>query len=443
MTTFDDVLPTVREVLSDHREALGVARPIVVNRDLNGRVRLLIDEQWREHEQVRTALDAVARELEARLGRHAFPAADALLFEPDLRDLVASGSTFPVDEEGAFLLVDRLTTDADWSSIAEPTTGPPRIVFYSIKGGVGRSTALAVAAWHLAERGQRVLVADLDLESPGLSTALLPEDRRPRFGATDWLVENLVGNAATVLPSMVATSTMSREGTIDVVPAHGAEPGEYIAKLGRVWMSTMGESGLREAWTRGLQRMLTELEAERRPTVVLIDARAGIDEMASACLTDLGATSVLAFAVDSQQTWSGYRILLEHWNRTRVIRQIRERLQIVGALTPEKGTIDSIARLREHAWDVFTAAVYDEVPPPSRRETTHDTGPELQTPWSFDLADATAPHAPWVVRWNSGFASLESLHGRLIEIDTSQARAVFGPLLEGIDTIVDAANDVP
>ena len=57
--------------------------------------------------------------------------------------------------------------------------------------------------------------------------------------------------------------------------------------------------------------------------------------------------------------------------------------------------------------------------------------------------DATAPHAPWVVRWNSGFASLESLHGRLIEIDTSQARAVFGPLLEGIDTIVDAANDVP
>ena len=40
--------------------------------------------------------------------------------------------------------------------------------FYSFKGGVGRSMAMAGVAYLLAERGLRVLVIDFDLEAPGL-----------------------------------------------------------------------------------------------------------------------------------------------------------------------------------------------------------------------------------------------------------------------------------
>jgi cellulose biosynthesis protein BcsQ len=42
------------------------------------------------------------------------------------------------------------------------------ITFYSYKGGVGRTLALANAATHLARSGFRVLVADFDLEAPGI-----------------------------------------------------------------------------------------------------------------------------------------------------------------------------------------------------------------------------------------------------------------------------------
>ncbi|MEV4756101.1 FxSxx-COOH system tetratricopeptide repeat protein [Micromonospora sp. NPDC049559] len=42
------------------------------------------------------------------------------------------------------------------------------VTFYSFKGGTGRTMALANVAWILAESGKRVLVADWDLESPGL-----------------------------------------------------------------------------------------------------------------------------------------------------------------------------------------------------------------------------------------------------------------------------------
>ena len=49
------------------------------------------------------------------------------------------------------------------------TEKPGQVVtFYSYKGGTGRTMALANVAWILAANGKRVLVADWDLESPGL-----------------------------------------------------------------------------------------------------------------------------------------------------------------------------------------------------------------------------------------------------------------------------------
>ncbi len=52
----------------------------------------------------------------------------------------------------------------------------PRLVFHGIKGGVGRSTAIAMLAYHLAKKGKNVLLIDFDLESPGLSGLMLPPD---------------------------------------------------------------------------------------------------------------------------------------------------------------------------------------------------------------------------------------------------------------------------
>ena len=40
--------------------------------------------------------------------------------------------------------------------------------FYSYKGGVGRSLALAHMGHAMAERGLRILLVDFDLEAPGL-----------------------------------------------------------------------------------------------------------------------------------------------------------------------------------------------------------------------------------------------------------------------------------
>ncbi len=44
------------------------------------------------------------------------------------------------------------------------------VTFYSFKGGVGRTQALADVAVLLARYGHRVLMVDWDLEAPGLES---------------------------------------------------------------------------------------------------------------------------------------------------------------------------------------------------------------------------------------------------------------------------------
>src|SRR6266446_8977799 len=61
--------------------------------------------------------------------------------------------------------LDRRAIGMDWLyPPSEPISSPPRLVFSSLKGGVGRSTALAILAAELAEQGRSVLVVDLDME---------------------------------------------------------------------------------------------------------------------------------------------------------------------------------------------------------------------------------------------------------------------------------------
>ncbi len=429
MTLFDEVLPIVAEIFAPRMKSLGDVQPIYVNRDLNGRVRLICDEKWRYHSVAANILTDIAREMYERLSPHSFPPEQAVIWEGDMDTILSTRTAFALEGCPDIQVIDRLAVESDWSTIEPVATSRPRVVFFSIKGGVGRSSALAATAWAMAEQGKRVLVIDLDLESPGLSSSLLPVERRPAKGVADWLIEDLVDNGDAVMNDIVALSPLSRDGEIYIVPAHGADPGEYIAKLGRIWMPKLDRDGRRTAWPRRLGHLLDLLEAKIEPDVVLIDSRAGIDEVAAACLSGLGASFILLFALDGDQTWSGYRIIFRHWLKTGAVRVMRERLQVVGGMVPETDTANYLAGLRETAWNTFYEELYDEVPAGAE--------PTLDESWSFDKGDDPAPHAPWPIRWHRGFAALRSLHERLEGIDKTEVTAIFGPLIDGINRVLN------
>ena len=414
--TFDGIIPTLLDVLK------GVERPkrLILNLDLLGKLRILVDENDPDAFKAKI----IAENLQALLGRHSYPVESSILEIGDFDSQLKDASVFQFDEMDGVYFADRLSNEGRWAPIQTSSHDAPRIVFYSIKGGVGRSTALAAASWVLAEKGKRVLVIDLDLESPGISSSLLPESRRPVFGVTDWLVEELVGNEEAVFADMVATSTLSRNGDILVVPAHGKDPGRYISKIGRVWMPVKTPSGKTETWPTRLSRLVDALQNHYKPDVVLIDSRAGIDEVASACLSALGADLILLFAIDGEQTWSGYRILFNHWVSRGVAKEIREHLQMIGSMIPETDTLAYQELIREHSWNLFVDELYDEVPAVSDSDQ-----PDR---WSFDEADPEGPHYPWVTRWNRGFASLYSLYSKLDRVDPIEIDSVYGSMIRGI-----------
>ena len=428
MTTFDQILPRMVQVLRDVPR-LSDLGPLLVNRDLNGRVRLIAGESLRADPRWTETLSALATRLKEELGPHAAPEESFLIFEEDVEAVIGRAPIFPLEGFDTVRVVDRLVTESPWTPIARESTGAPRVVFFSIKGGVGRSTTLAVSAWSLAQSGKRVLVLDLDLESPGLSSSLLPEERRPEFGLADWLVEDLVDNGHAVFEGLTASSSLSRDGEIHVVPAHGRNPGEYVSKLGRVFMPKVSADGTRKGWSERLSRLIGQIEERWKPDVILLDSRAGIDEVASACVTGLGARLVLLFSAEGDQTWSGYRILFDYWNRSGVIKEVREKLQVVGAMLPDVGTKESFESLREQAYDLFLPT-YDEIPP-------GEVGADL---WTFEEADETAPHYPWPILWNRGFSSLRSLHSRLESVDSREVGLVFGPLIENLKAAVSGES---
>ena len=62
------------------------------------------------------------------------------------------------------------------SDLDEDLSRPIVTSFYSLRGGVGRSTALAYTAQILASRGHSVLCVDMDLEAPAIAALFGKED---------------------------------------------------------------------------------------------------------------------------------------------------------------------------------------------------------------------------------------------------------------------------
>ena len=311
---FDDSLPVLVAAITNNCGATALEAGVAL-RDTKGRLSFYlatpIDEDQRASlsATLSEALGPYARIDRVIAGVDDFGVAD-LLDSPDIVPVTAAGKRVR--------LIDRRLVGADW--LREPanpkTTGAPRLVFSSLKGGVGRSTALAVVAAHAASRGRRVLAVDLDMEAPGLGAMLLNESTTPQFGVIDALVERALSPLTSeLIRDLVGASTLSGRGRVDVVPAFGARslqnPADVLAKIGRAYGEIVREDGKVETVLDQVAAIIDSLEENSRYDMVLIDARAGLHEIAAAALFGLGA-EILCFGADEPQTFQGYRALFSH-----------------------------------------------------------------------------------------------------------------------------------
>lgn len=168
------------------------------------------------------------------------------------------------------------------------------ITFYSYKGGVGRTTALANVACLLAldqEHPQRVLVWDFDLEAPGLHRIFQP--RAPqRYGFVDLVYQYTESGSMPCVDSFIYQSEVKG---IDVLPA-GMVDGAYCSKLQQInWPGFFAED-TEEPFFGMLVKAIKDL----RYDYVLIDSRTGLNDAAGICTEVLPDQLVVLFRLTAQ-----------------------------------------------------------------------------------------------------------------------------------------------
>ena len=390
-------------------------------RDMQGRLFVVMPDAANVDE-----IEALSQNLSDDLGHYAGSGSPAIRISDTLTGDALLIESFVIQfvDDFPVYLIERRAMGEDWvlQPEHEVPAHPPRFVFFSLKGGVGRSTALALWAQHLCQQGKSLLVIDMDLEAPGLGAQLLERTGKPRYGVADWLVEDMVGNqVAALVPDMAKQSPIVPAG-LWVVPAFGSvtdqAPQNVIAKLARAYLDKQGEHG-QQHFAQRLRQMVTALEQMYKPDVVLIDSRAGLHETVAASLLHLDA-EVLCFATDLEVTWQGYRYLFSHLSQLAqsdiMYTDWRERLKMVSARSSSR----ALASFVGNAYALWSDTLYEE---------SDDT---LGEGFGFDEQDNSAPHFPFIIPRSDTFEAFDPCRD-LSKVENTQIQQVFGAFFQGLD----------
>lgn len=254
---------------------------------------------------------------------------------------------------------------------AAGANGKKVITFYSFKGGMGRTTALAAVALTLIRQGKNVMMVDTDLEAPGLATLFFDEELIDR-GVLDYLIEHEIDDRVPITNYILDVTNPAlleeNEEHLFLMPA-GKVDENYLQKLARIDFQDNRPGYLREALTI----LLTDIKEHYDVDYILMDARAGFHDMGGIAVAQLPHGAVL-FGNDSRQSWDGL---------TQVLRTIAEGhrvdfpVMIVDTMCP-KAVSESYISARNHfinkSYTVCVENYYDtegEIPGIEAEGETH------------------------------------------------------------------------
>jgi len=441
---FDDSLPVLAAVISAEFGSAALAQGVAV-RDITGRLAFVLAFEFAAER-----VERVSHLLRDKLGPYA--RTDRVLVNATdfgAEALLKTASAWSVKVNGNPLrLIDRRLVGADWlRAPAAKAPPPPRFVFASLKGGVGRSTALAITAAHLASAGKRVLALDLDMEAPGLGALLLDADTLPEFGLIDALVENgMTPLDETFLADLVGPSDLAdRRGRIDVIPAFGRRclqnPGDVLSKIARAYTEDIRPDGSMASILDQVAELVDRFADPTRYDAILIDARAGLHETTATAILGLGA-EVFLFGLDEAQTFQGYAALLGHLGRFAPA-STAEVPEWLGRLSMVQGKAPADARARQAFADkcqqMFITCGLEPASSQPATEPRPAAGSFSDVPWDDDQSDEDVLpkepglfRAPVAILNNEQFMGFDPQHQRNL-LTQAVYRFSYGMFLNRVD----------
>ena len=208
------------------------------------------------------------------------------------------------------------------------------IVFYSYKGGTGRTLALANLANYLALFDFKVCIIDMDLEAPGVHYKFYTDaakNLKRVNGVVDY-IDYFTNNH--IPPPKIAPYLLHYNKNITIMPSGDVTNNKYWLKLSAInWHALLYEEdslGLRLLLDL-IGRLQKSIEIIDKFDFLLIDSRAGITPLSGLCTTLFGDVLVTFFTT-SQDSLDGTKQMIKNVHATRKVDNLPE-IKIIPVLT--------------------------------------------------------------------------------------------------------------
>lgn len=269
-----------------------------------------------------------------------------------------------------------------------PRTGQI-VTFYSFKGGTGRTMALANVAWILADNGMRVLIADWDLESPGLHRFFRPfldAEFNEKPGIVDlirrysWMAVDANIDTESLYTGSDESRKTARDALTTIIDEHIGPVEDYTITLNwqfpdqgvlhflppgrqtngdyQATLSTLDWDTFYDRLHGGQFFDALRMHLKSNYDYVLIDSRTGFGDVASICTVHLPDVVVDCFTLSTQGIEGAAtiaRMIQRHTDRDITILPVPMRVDHT-----QKEKVDAGLALATHAFEGLPAAMSEE-----------------------------------------------------------------------------------
>lgn len=228
----------------------------------------------------------------------------------------------------------------------------PVLTFYSYKGGVGRSTALASCASYISYHfGKRVVILDCDFEAPGFTNFYLEAPDTPinKEGLIEYFIDSYTSETGNLNEYYWQVSKIfSGEGEIYVFPAGNLDDEDhidgffnshrihYLNGLSRIDMFSP------DVLTKQFEDLFEKIKNEIHPDAIFIDSRTGFNDIFGVSAFRL-SDAVIGFFGNNTQTRPGLNFFLEI-----LTQKTAPRLMVVNSIIPSTHMYDRVERFKQY-----------------------------------------------------------------------------------------------
>jgi len=405
MVHHDVVVPRAVDIISDMISDQDDAEVYIVQNSY-GRLMVYLESQGCE------LMDSISEKLSSELGSW-FQGCDFYGANVLVKDEINRQKRGAAPVRDHIWVFEKYLTNLYWDDSRgqhRPRDVRSKLVsFYSVEGGVGRTTSMLMAAISLARRGKRVVLIDFDLEAPGIA-GLFPQEYLPKYGVSDFLIEcNTLQKLDEefpideyIYPVGDLCQATDKGGDIYVMPAYGSALKEHPDFYRKSMMRLDLNLPTYFKDKTPIDLLFSKLDDFVSPDFIFIDTRSGFHQIGGIILARYSDLALLFF-YGNQQNIDGMKMVLPHMKKSNIP------FLLVNAKVPAN---DEVAKIEE---TLYIEGAYETL---RICDSDYEEG-------RISIDDESAEHFPIKISYNSAAEVLQNTEQIIKAFDEQRSEYNF------------------